>query len=155
MVLESALGRRTHSFSSITEGVFSDVIASSDLEKSGISQKAHEQYHADFGAVIEKGVEFNHPHSVLLQPVFLELNDPTADLVGLLHNSVPWDRYLTNLLPEGVDGIVCVLINTCGQAYTYVLSGNAVCHGLCPNEVPPTMTHKLPFSLLGQIHGRR
>jgi len=58
--------------------------------------------------------------------VFEKLNDPKSDMVGMLHGIVPWDRYLQNLLPNGVKGITTVLKNTCGQAYTYVLDGSEV-----------------------------
>jgi hypothetical protein len=71
---------------------------------------------------------YDHPHSVLIQPVFRELGDVNdlSEIVGLIQAVVPWDRYLTNLLPEGVDGITCVLKNTCSQAFTYELNGNRV-----------------------------
>jgi len=37
---------------------------------------------------------------------------------------VPWDAYLTNLLPEGRSGVTAVLTNSCGQDFTYMLDGN-------------------------------
>jgi hypothetical protein len=63
-----------------------------------------------------------------MQPIFRELGDvnDSSEVVGVIQGVVPWDRYLTNLLPEGVDGITCVLKNTCGQAFTYELDGNRV-----------------------------
>jgi len=40
---------------------------------------------------------------------------------------IAWDKYLVNLLPEGANGIVVVLENSCGQAVSYELNGNEVC----------------------------
>jgi hypothetical protein len=34
-----------------------------------------------------------------------------------------WDSYFTNVLPEGVNGMVVVLHSTCGDHYTYQLDG--------------------------------
>jgi len=59
-------------------------------------------------------------------PVFEELNKPDSNIVAYYVGVVPFDRYFAKLLPEGVNGIYCVLRNTCGQAYTYELDGNRV-----------------------------
>lgn len=77
------------------------------------------------------------PHSVMLIPVKsqLQIGAPTAgELVGVLGVVLPWERYLTNAVPEGVAGITAVLENSCGQAFTYLLEGNTVCFvsATCP-----------------------
>lgn len=69
---------------------------------------------------------YEHPHSMLMVPVFDKLNDNESPIVGLLFGVLPWDMYLTNLLPHDVSGIHCVLRNTCGQTHTYRLAGSKV-----------------------------
>jgi class 3 adenylate cyclase len=86
----------------------------------------HERYHAKFVESVTGESSFDHPHSVLLQPVYARLNDDGAPMVGFIEAIVPWDRYLANLLPAGVKGICAVLKNTCGQQFTYTLQGNMV-----------------------------
>jgi hypothetical protein len=39
---------------------------------------------------------------------------------------LPWDGYFTNILPEGVNGMVVVLHDTCGDHYTCNSSGPAI-----------------------------
>ena len=90
----------------------------------------HEAYHETFvdRDKTESG-EFSAygiPHSVIIEPIFKDLYDETSEIVGFVSGIIPWDRYLTNLLPEGVRGITCVLENTCGQAFTYELDGKRV-----------------------------
>jgi hypothetical protein len=62
-----------------------------------------------------------------MNPVFGELNNQLGSrIVGYMQSVVHWDQYLTELQPEGVSGIVLVLQNTCGQAFTYSLDGSKV-----------------------------
>eukprot|EP00977_Amphora_coffeiformis_P001793 scaffold353_cov185-Amphora_coffeaeformis.AAC.21 len=68
-----------------------------------------------------------HPMSVFMQPVFADLFDTNSPLVGVLHAAVPWDSYVVNLLPQGVNGIRVVMRNDCGDPHTYEVNGpNAV-----------------------------
>jgi Adenylate and Guanylate cyclase catalytic domain len=67
---------------------------------------------------------WDHPHCLVLQPVFETINDPTSRPRALLIASIAWDRYLIDLLPQGTSGIMCVLKNSCGQSFTYKLDGN-------------------------------
>ena len=39
---------------------------------------------------------------------------------------VYWQSYFTNVLPQGQNGVVCILENSCGQSFTYVLHGPQV-----------------------------
>ena len=34
-----------------------------------------------------------------------------------------WQSYFTNVLPQGQNGVVAILENSCGQSFTYVLNG--------------------------------
>jgi class 3 adenylate cyclase len=68
------------------------------------------------------------PESLLLQPVF---NDATSnapvEVVGAVVAVVSWDVFLSDLVRESNQGLICVLENSCGQSYTYRMDGtNAV-----------------------------
>jgi hypothetical protein len=64
----------------------------------------------------------DHPHSTFVQPV-LSSFEPDAALVGFVAAIVNWDDFLSRLVPDGINGIVAVLRNSCGDVYTYVLKG--------------------------------
>ena len=70
---------------------------------------------------------YSLPHSTIIQPIFSELyQDDVSDVTGFITGIVPWDVYMTNLLPQGVRGISCILENTCGQKFSYELDGSRV-----------------------------
>jgi hypothetical protein len=50
-------------------------------------------------------------------------NVTECDLVGIFVITLYWRRLFLNILPTGSDGIVVVISNTCGQAFTYKLYG--------------------------------
>ena len=68
---------------------------------------------------------FSHPHTLTAQPVYDSLSRETK-VVGYLFSVFAWDSIFVNLLPEGINGIIVVIRNTCGEFYTYVLNGNEV-----------------------------
>lgn len=107
--------------------VFTDTVPVENLANRAIKVEDHENYHASLVDYINADGEtaFLHPHSAVMVPIFERLNDPASRLVGTFVVVLPWDRYLVNLLPEGVDGITCVLRNSCGKAWTYELAGNS------------------------------
>ena len=80
------------------------------------------------------GFANDHPHTSLMYPVYEKLettpNDKASNndskIVAMVINVLPWDNYLKNSLPEGVNGIYCVLHNSKGQVFTYVINGNYV-----------------------------
>jgi hypothetical protein len=118
----------------IREAIFTQVEDISRLAGVGVSFEDHEAYHAslvDWDNDVNASA-YAHPHSVLLEPVFRKLTDDTSEIVGIISGVLPWDRYLVDLLPEGVRGITCVLKNTCDQAFTYALNGNEVSYVRCP-----------------------
>lgn len=78
------------------------------------------------------------PQSVLIHPIYKGFGDckgtncePVIDdgvdysqEIGALAVAVlPWDRYLSKLLPQGVNGIYVVLRNTCGDLFSYQING--------------------------------
>ena len=78
-----------------------------------VTSHDHEDFHVKYVDAIPKNLtSYDHPHSIHLQPIFAELQDPGSPLVGFLSFVVPWDKYLSDLLPETVEGVVAVLRNT-------------------------------------------
>jgi CHASE domain len=70
--------------------------------------------------------DYDHPHSILLNPVYPSLkkdhHDPD-DMVGLLAAVVSWDTYFSNILHKENDGLVVVLHNACGEQFSYRIDG--------------------------------
>jgi len=68
-----------------------------------------------------------HPHSALLSPVYPSFNTlglhDRDDLAGFILAILPWDTYFSNLLVEGVNGVIVVLHDTCGYTFTYQING--------------------------------
>ena len=71
---------------------------------------------------------FDEPRSYFLQPIFNTLDimgegaplvdsNPPKQLVGLLSATVFWSSIFRGVLPEGTNGVLVVLSNSCGQAY--------------------------------------
>jgi hypothetical protein len=112
----------------VHEAAFTAVEDLSQLAGTGVKFEDHEAYHASLVNWVKDGSRstYGHPHSVIMQPVFKTLNDDSSEIVGVITGVVPWDRYLIDLLPEGVKGITCVLKNSCEQSFTYALTGNEV-----------------------------
>lgn len=63
-----------------------------------------------------------HPFSVLMQPIFEDFQKDSR-LVGVLTAVLPWDHYLEKILPKGVNVIVVVMEDTCGDSMTYAVTG--------------------------------
>lgn len=67
---------------------------------------------------------------MIIAPVFSRVGDPESEIVGIAGATIAWDRYLLGLLPDGVQGIYCVLKSECDGApthHTYKLNGEKVC----------------------------
>jgi hypothetical protein len=123
---EFALGLKAASDN--REGVVGSTTFSDVYGLSGIASKDedHEHFHAQFMVSSDTKSAYERPHGFFFQPIFREIYNVTSEVVGSVIAVVPWDRYFANLLPEGVKGITCVAINTCGQSFTYYLNGNNV-----------------------------
>jgi hypothetical protein len=59
------------------------------------------------------------PASVLYLPIF-PVNDPTT-VVGMTSTMIAWAEVLTEIVPDYVDGLFCV-ISTRSTAYTFVIN---------------------------------
>lgn len=67
-----------------------------------------------------------HIHSALLHPIYPDFNTKEhrkEDIVGFLTAILPWGNYFLNILPEGVNGIIVVLHDTCGDHFTFQVNG--------------------------------
>ena len=110
------------------EGVYTQKVNISALAKDHLfGTDTHVAYHEQF-LVNELTIAsaLDTPHSFLVEPVFASVGDPSALAVGYVQALVPFDRFLWNVLPEGVHGVYVVLVNSCGEMETYVLNGNKV-----------------------------
>lgn len=81
------------------------------------------------------GYANQHPHTALVYPVWKNALVPQDDqaqvtdtnpgtLVAMILNILPWDKLLQHVLPDGVEGIDCVLRNNVGQAFSYRILGS-------------------------------
>jgi class 3 adenylate cyclase len=107
----------------LRDSIFSTVVDVSFLSDASYSAEDHEAYHALF--VTSEGNETvaERPHTYLLTPVYERLGNKSSDVVGAFVSTVAFDRYLADLLPDRVRGIFAILKNTCGQEYSYELTG--------------------------------
>ena len=64
-----------------------------------------------------------HPESVLVQPVWDTFDETTRKAVAAAVAVIPWDTFFEGLLHEGADGLICVIKDTCGDAFTYRIDG--------------------------------
>jgi len=88
-----------------------------------VGQERHSLMHEDTGSHML-------PHSIAAQPVYKNFErrlDGSLDtVIGYLFSVISWDTYLDNLLPQGINGIVAVLRNSCNQSYTFEINGQEV-----------------------------
>jgi hypothetical protein len=69
----------------------------------------------------EKPLKQN-PHGFMMEPVYSAFEE-SPELVGFLVGVTSFGNLLDRLLPSGVNGIVCVIKDKCGDAITYELNG--------------------------------
>jgi hypothetical protein len=62
------------------------------------------------------------PKSVVIQPVF-ESFEANAQVVAFLVVVIPWFIYFDHVLSDGASPVVCVLKNSCGEAFSYEVDG--------------------------------
>jgi hypothetical protein len=115
--------------STLRHGVIDRVTDSSLYSGLFQSIQTHEAYH-DTLVQKEKGENYTasmQPHTLFVEPIYADLfNQDTSPIVAHAFGLMTWDRYVADLLPEGVSGITVVIRNTCGQTFTYDLNENDV-----------------------------
>ena len=62
------------------------------------------------------------PHSFIMEPVYVSF-EPDAAMVGVLLAVTAWENLFNNIVPEGVNGIHCLVKDTCGNEMTFELRG--------------------------------
>jgi len=132
--------------------VLSDFVQFKDWFETILPPDEHQVQHEDMVGTNEgKYIQADErPHSILMTPVFRgfpqEVTDPAqtrtfhlrqsaattnatqkskdaGDVVGLLWAVIPWDWQLSDLLPDTTKPVFVVLDNSCGQQYTYEVTG--------------------------------
>ena len=86
----------------------SEVVDLARLSVLAMNSIDHEAFHQNLVQDTFNSSSYEHPHSVLLQPIFSNLHANDAKIVGILLAVIPWDKYLVDLLPQGVNGIFVV-----------------------------------------------
>ncbi|KAL7558743.1 hypothetical protein ACA910_010899 [Epithemia clementina (nom. ined.)] len=108
-------------------GHFTRILESGEigrLARTGVSSSDHDTYHEQFVDWDKsKGDAFLNPHGSYVEPVFNETHNRQSEIVGYLVAFVPWDAYIANLLPDGAEGVVVVVENSCNQSITYEVRG--------------------------------
>lgn len=66
------------------------------------------------------------PHSLHVAPVYDSLFQDTAHVVGVILSVIGWDHYLLNATPRGFTAGEAILMNDCGQQYTFDINGEQV-----------------------------
>ena len=88
------------------------------------TEEAHQRFHDLHVTSAGNDTANDRPHSWMFTPIFDKLEG--GNMVGMLSSVIAYDNYLSELLPDGVDGIMLVLRNSCGDAVTYELTGSKV-----------------------------
>ena len=63
------------------------------------------------------------PRSIALEPIY-ETFDGDSEAVGHYLSVIEWSTFFSDVLHQGVNGIIVVLKNSCGQAYSFVINGS-------------------------------
>jgi hypothetical protein len=64
--------------------------------------------------------------SVHMVPVLEDRFDANSRMVGVIASYMSWDRYVADILPSTVNGLVFVIRNSCGQTISYEVNGRMV-----------------------------
>jgi class 3 adenylate cyclase len=102
------------------KSMFSDVL---DVEHVLLSDVVDLDFLIEYSTDADDRV--NQPRSYILTPVFDTFQDD-ANVTGFVIAVLPWESYFTNILPEGTDGFVVNVKDTCGSEFTYQLNGPQV-----------------------------
>jgi class 3 adenylate cyclase len=62
------------------------------------------------------------PHAFLMEPVYADFEE-NSEIVGFLLGVTTWINLFNRLIPEGANGIVCVVKDSCGGTMAFELNG--------------------------------
>ena len=83
------------------------------------------------------------PHAFIMEPVY-DSFDTDPEIVGILVAVTSWQNLFDRLIPEGTNGIVCVVTDTCGNDITFELEGPRAVY------LGPTDAHDPSFDQYGE-----
>jgi hypothetical protein len=93
------------------EGVFREIVQFPALYSVGIQPEQHLAYHNTLVRRNQVNISAEDlPHFGFVYPIFEQAYNVSSRVVGTLIVVLPWDRYMINLLP---DGVVCALYSLC------------------------------------------
>jgi hypothetical protein len=76
----------------------------------------HLHHHTDIQSMAHE------PYVYMHYPVHQDFGH-NSSTVAILTATLYWRHYFQNVLPEGVEGVICVVKNSVGQAFTYQMDG--------------------------------
>ena len=107
-------------FADVFEGMVKDNRAILSEVNNLVSQKGYGSDAEEGEYVLDE--YYAWPSSFMAAPVYDRLT-PGAKLVGAVTAEMPWHMYIKNLIPDGINGIIVVVRNTCEQVFTYRIDG--------------------------------
>ena len=63
---------------------------------------------------------------MMIYPVFDSFDLKNRKVAGVISSSLYWQQYFMNILPDDMQGVICVLENTLGQIMTFRIDGAEV-----------------------------
>ncbi|CAB9515789.1 Receptor-type guanylate cyclase gcy [Seminavis robusta] len=82
-----------------------------------LGKEVHATYHSQLNGTKSS------PHGYALQPVHQDPLDQNSNIVGIVTSAFAFDAALRNLIPDGVQGIICVITSTENANFTYEVDG--------------------------------
>jgi hypothetical protein len=107
-VYQFLFGAMTETKSTALSAVYRDAFVHSQYQSSNSSEAPQEAL---------------SPRSIVMTPVYDTFDHSSRLLVGILHGVLSWSSYLTDLLPPGTPSIDALLTNSCGQQYSFTITG--------------------------------
>ncbi|CAB9515791.1 Receptor-type guanylate cyclase gcy [Seminavis robusta] len=100
------------------ETVFTGSSSSGSRASDGIlGAEVHATYHSQFNGTTKT------PHGYVLHPVHQDPLDQSSSIVGMISAGFAFDASLRNLIPDGVQGITCVVTSNMAANFSYVVDG--------------------------------
>lgn len=103
--------------------VFSPFIDATRNLGAGFTKEDHDKFHDRFVERHGNQTTGTRPHAFVFTPIYAEMGDSDSTIVGAFMGIVAFDVYMSELLPDGINGIHAVLHNSCNESHTYELTG--------------------------------
>jgi hypothetical protein len=66
------------------------------------------------------------PMSMFVKPIFSTLEEGTSEIVGYVQSLIEWKYFLSGFNANGAGNIVCVVENSCGDLFSFILSEKSI-----------------------------